>query len=190
MTTDPIRDKKQLKALAGYWLKRRNFRNYALIVLGFYTALRIGDLLRLRWADVYDFDTGAFRTHIAITEKKTGKQRMIVLHDKAAHALRLWLETPSRRGDYIFSNNRKKAAAISRIQAWRVITEAAKAIKAVGRIACHSLRKSFGYIAYKSGVSSVMLMFIFKHSCFEITKVYLGITQEEQDQVFLSMDVF
>jgi hypothetical protein len=32
MITDPIRSKKQLKSLAGYWLKRGNFRNHALIV--------------------------------------------------------------------------------------------------------------------------------------------------------------
>ena len=31
MITEPIRDRKQLKALAGYWLNRKNYRNYALI---------------------------------------------------------------------------------------------------------------------------------------------------------------
>ena len=73
----PIRDRKQLKALAEYWLKRNNLRNYALIVMGVCTVLRVSDLLRLTWSDVYDFKAGAFRTHIIVTESKTGKTKQL-----------------------------------------------------------------------------------------------------------------
>ncbi len=45
--TEPIRDKNQLKALSEYFLKRGQLRNYALIVVGAHTVLRISDLLRL-----------------------------------------------------------------------------------------------------------------------------------------------
>ena len=188
MTTDPIRDKRQLKDLAGYWLERGNFRNYLLIVLGVCTALRISDLLRLRWADVYDFDAEAWRSHLTITEGKTKKKRVIALNKKALYALGLCFAT--KRGVFLFVNNRKNAAAISRIQAWRVIKDAARAVKAAGRVAAHSLRKTAGYLAYKNGVSSVMLMRIFNHASFEDTKRYIGITQEEQDEVYLALDVF
>ena len=51
--TEPIRNKGQLKALANYFLKRGQFRNYALIIVGTSTALRISDLLKLKWTDVY-----------------------------------------------------------------------------------------------------------------------------------------
>jgi len=187
MVTDPIRNKKQLRALAEYWLKRCNFRNYALIVLGVYTALRVSDLLQITWNDVYDFTTGTFRTHFTIVERKTGKQKRIALHDKAIHALRLCFN--ARRGDFIFTNNRKNAVSISRVQAWRIIKAAAEAIKATGCIACHSLRKTFGYHAWKSGVLPVMLMDIYNHSSFEITRRYLGIAQEDRDKVYLSMSL-
>ena len=36
--TEPIRNKGQLKALANYFLKRGQFRNYALIIVGTSTA--------------------------------------------------------------------------------------------------------------------------------------------------------
>ena len=188
MITDPIRSQKQLKEIAGYWLKRYNYRNYALIVLGVCTALRISDLLRLKWDNVYDFKSQKFHTHITVTERKTGKQKTIALNKKAIDALRLCFK--SKRGDFIFASNRKNAPPISRIQAWRVVKLAAEAVKAVGRIACHSLRKTFGYFAWKSGTLPVMLMDIYNHSSFDITRRYLGIAQEDRDKVYLSMALF
>ena len=73
--TEPIRDKKQLKALADYFLKRGQLRNYTFIIMGTSTALRISDLLRLRWSDVYDELHSTFRTHITIIEKKPRRPR-------------------------------------------------------------------------------------------------------------------
>ena len=191
-TTEPIRDKRQLSALAEYWLRQHNHRNYALIVMGVCTALRIGDLLRLVWDDVYDYERKVFRSHITLTEKKTGKTKTIALHEQAVKALRLMAgesQEPGQRPEngYIFRSNRKDGKAISRVQAWRIIRMAAVGIKAVGRIACHSLRKTFGYFAYKSGVLPIILMDIFNHSSFKITKRYLGITQDDRDKVYLGL---
>nr|WP_325239695.1 hypothetical protein [uncultured Oscillibacter sp.] len=78
--TEPIRDKKQLKALGDYFLKRGQFRNYVLIIMGTYTALRVSDLLRLQWADVYDMERESFSTHMTIKEQKTGKAKTIQLN--------------------------------------------------------------------------------------------------------------
>ena len=52
--TEPIRSKQELKELAEYYLRQGKIRNYTLIIVGVYTALRVSDLLRLTWADVYD----------------------------------------------------------------------------------------------------------------------------------------
>lgn len=61
-TTQPIKNKKELQALRDYYLMQKpNLRNYALIVTGINTALRIGDTLQLTWSDVYDDGTGKFR---------------------------------------------------------------------------------------------------------------------------------
>lgn len=74
-TTEPIKDKEQLKALANYYLQKKQFRNYTLIVMGVYTALRISDLLQLKWTDVYDEKRQRFFTHITLTEGKTKKSK-------------------------------------------------------------------------------------------------------------------
>ena len=187
--TDPIRDKNQLNQIADYWLKLKNFRNYAIIVTGACTALRISDLLRLKWNDVYDAENDTFRSHVTIKEKKTGKEKTIALNPKVIASFRQYL--PHRRGEYIFSSNRKKEdKAISRVQAWRIVREAAIAIKAAGKITCHSLRKTFGYFAWKDGVMPAMLMDIFNHSSFDVTRCYLGITQDDRDSVYLNLQLF
>ena len=187
--TEPIRDKKQLQQLAEYWMKRDNLRNYTMIVLGVCTALRISDLLRLSWEDVYDFECGDFRTHITVVEKKTGKQKIIALNHNAVNALCLYF--PRRRGYYIFDNNRQENKAISRVQAWRIIRTTARAIGLAGHcIAPHSMRKSMGYHAWKAGVLPVLLMDIYNHSSFEVTRRYLGISQDDKDRVYLNLTLF
>jgi len=187
--TEPIRDKRQLKALADYFLGKGQLRNYTLVVMGAYTVLRISDLLRLKWSDVYDEERQTFRTHITVVEKKTKKERTIALNSQVLGALRqCYLH---RRGDYIFANNRKEPNAISRVQAWRIIHAAVVELEIMGKIACHSLRKTWGYHAVKSGdVPLAVIVDIYNHSSYEITKRYLGITQDERDVAYLGMKLF
>ena len=54
--TEPIRRKDQVLKLVAHYSEREHPRNRCLILLGLYTALRIGDILRLAWDDVYDFE--------------------------------------------------------------------------------------------------------------------------------------
>ena len=187
MATEPIRNKKHIRQLAEYYLNKGKLRNYLLIILGVYTALRISDLLSLKWGDVYNFELGEFRKHINLTEKKTGKAKSIAVNKQAVRALKKYFNTRGgfkKNGDYIFSNNRKTNAAISRVQAWRIIRDAGEAV-GLGRVSCHSLRKSFGYHAWRAGVPAPVLMDIFNHSSYEVTRRYLGVCQDDRDEVYL-----
>lgn len=68
--TEPIRNKKQFKALAEYFLSKGQLRNYTMIIMGAYTVLRISDLLRLKWEDVYDEESKSSVRTLRLQKRK------------------------------------------------------------------------------------------------------------------------
>ncbi len=189
-TTQPIKSKKDLFALKNFYLKNEpNLRNYALICTGINTALRISDILELTWEDVYDFRQKRFRPHLTLRENKTGKKTIIALNKSLQKALATYKKSlPSQKPEqYIFPG--KKSPSLSRQQAFRIIKHAGMALKFPEPISCHSLRKTFGYHAWTAGANPTILMMIYNHSSFQITKRYLGIDQDDKDHVFLNLNL-
>lgn len=192
-TTKPIKNRDALEKMKHYYLDIGAYRNHTLIVLGVNTALRISDILHFKWEDVYDFAKQDFRNHISLIEQKTHKESIIALNASAAYALKQQLEALTLENafptpkTYIFTSRKHTNKPISRSQAYRIIKEAAIAAGMDEHISCHSLRKTFGYFAWKEGVSPIMLMNIYNHSSFQITKRYLCIEQDERDEVFMNI---
>ena len=187
--TQPIKELEQVNALKEYFLERGQYRNYALIVVGMNTSLRISDILMLRWRDVYNYKQGTFRKHLILIEQKTQKRNTIALNEAIIEALQL-LRRKERRVSpdyYIFLSQKGENQPITRQRAYTLIKSAVSKLGFEENIACHSLRKTFGYQAWKQGVQPALLMSIYNHSSYEITKRYLGISQDERDQVFMKV---
>lgn len=186
--TEPIRSKRLIRQISENFIRDGKLRDNALFVLGTYTAMRISDLLALKWEQVYSDADARFYTHITIREGKTGKLRTVAVNSHALEALKALL--PLRKGVYVFSHGRTREKPICRAQAWRIIRAAAEKAGAEGNISCHSLRKTWGYHAWQDqNVSPVVIMQVYNHSSFEVTKRYLGVEQDELDQVYLSMNL-
>ncbi len=188
-TAQPIRNAEELTALRRFYLcDEPNIRNYAMICLGVNSALRISDLLNLRWSDVYSFEERHFRKHLILHEQKTGKETRIAINENAADGLEMYMRCKKNieEGDYIFTG-RNKNSHLSRSQAFRIIKHAARLLNMEEGISCHSMRKTFGYYAWKCGTPPAVLMDIYNHSSYEITKRYLGIKQDDKDLVFLNV---
>ena len=187
-TAQPIKDLAELEHFKGYYRDvRPNLRNYTLLTLGLNTALRVSDLLSLQWRQVYDFVQNSFRSHIVLVEQKTGKSSQIYINSSIRQTLILYKEALESSGhiqpeQYLIYNS--KNLTLSRSQAWRIIRAAAQNCNISGVISPHSLRKTFGYHACRRGVRPAMLMEVFNHSSFEVTRRYLGIEQEDRDEVF------
>ena len=184
-TTEPIRDREDVKKLVKYFLNLKQIRNYLLIMLGLHTSLRISDILSLTWGDVYDHATKKIRTHIRLSEGKTKKYQQIKINFYLSEALLMAVEN-TLPGQFIIENTRTKKA-LSRVQAYRIIRAAGEAIALQKSIACHSLRKTFGYHAWKDGVALAVIMEIYNHSNFDVTRRYLGVSQDDKDAVFMGV---
>ena len=190
-TSQPIRSLDELTAFRSYYLNKEvNLRNYMLICMGLNTALRISDMLQLKWRNVYDFDRKHYAKHIVVQEGKTGKETRIAINNNLIDAFEMYMGSlKSVSGnDYIFTG-KTKGTHLSRSQAFRIITHVAEALNMENGISCHSLRKTFGYYAWKYGTPPAMLMEIYTHSSYEITKRYLGIKQDDRDNVFLKVNL-
>lgn len=186
----PIRSKKKLKDIKTY-LMGRNLRDYCLFTLGIHSGLRISDLLKLKLCDVID-KNGKPKDRITLREKKTNKSKTFPLSAPARKAITEYLNT---RENYKISEplfiSRKGVNALQRQQAYKIINNAARAVGITDiKIGTHTMRKTFGYHAYKAGVSLTLLMKLFNHSAPSISMAYLGLTQEDEDEVYLGMNLY
>ena len=187
-TTIPIKSKRKLVEFRNYYRDvNYNPRNYALIVLGLNSALRIGDILALRWEDVYIQEKKKYREHISIIEKKTGKRNVLAINAPTQEALEFYRKSIKtfKQKSFIFISQKRPYNGISRSQAFRIIKKAAGHCGMDSHVSCHSLRKTFGYFAWQNGIPPALLMSIYNHSSYDITKRYLCIDQIEKDQVYL-----
>lgn len=187
---EPIKNKGDLEKFKNYYEDvKPNGRNKLLVTMGLNTALRISDILSLKWDIVFDFEKNIYRDHIIIIEQKTGKRTQIYMNSNLLEALDEYKKSREKKqititpDTYLFPHSNKNIH-ITRSQAFRIIKEAADYYNLSGVISCHSLRKTFGYHAWKQGVPPVLLVTIFNHSSFHITKRYLGIEQDDRDDIF------
>jgi len=183
--TEPIRDKNQVHQFIEYYRNLGQNRNYVLATMCIHTALRISDILLLSCDDVYDFENNRVRETITITEKKTQKSKIIAINKNVATALEAYMPD-AKPGEPLILNS-KTGKAISRIQAYRLIRAVAEALDFSQRVSCHSLRKTFGYHAWKDGVSLAVIMDIYNHSSFAVTRRYIGVSQDDKNAVYLNI---
>ena len=189
---DPIKDRKKIKRIKKMLLEDKKYRELALFKLGLNSALRVSDLLRLRWRDVFD-ENGRYKAQVSLKEKKTGKTKGFPLEKET----KKYLDKIREEGfvydeaEYVFKShsNRNLTGHWSRQYVYDFLNSYARRAHVKGRIGSHTMRKSFGYHAYQKGVSIEKLQKIFNHSSKRQTLDYIGITQEEIDEVYLSLNL-
>ena len=190
MITTPIRSKQDIEIIKNYYLEKERYRDYALFVMGINTALRISDMLLLKWESVFDYSRDMYRRHLDIIEQKTQKHSVIAINRSCVEALDLLkCHTTTSEKEYIFCRENDHFSHISRNRAYHIIKDVAVKNHIEGNISCHSLRKTFGYHAWKQGAPSALIMHIYNHSNIEITKRYLSIYQDDKDELYDSINL-
>ncbi len=183
---EPIRDKKKISQIKNQLEGSKRYRDLLLFVVGINTALRISDLLKLRTGDFMDSE-GAIYDSFSLREEKRDKRNVIVINASMRDALLKYqaaypkiLATP--KTPLFFSSKRSGpdyTRPLTRIQAWRLISEMCQSVGLVGNYGTHTLRKTWGYHARQNGVPLELIMAKLNHSNIAMTKRYLGITDDE-----------
>ena len=188
----PIRDKKIIQRVKDAMRAVGDYKFLALFVLGINTGLRISDLLRLRWEDI--FSKGKFHSRIILVEQKTGKRQEIPLGKTVVDVLKEYKAHTKAEG-YLFPTEKNpKIGELDRAMTYQYvhrrlnyyIRERAGFTEAVG---CHTLRKTFGYQAYLAGWDLYRIQECLNHSSPAITRRYIDLSQDDKDQVYASLNL-
>ena len=150
-------------------------------------ALRIGDVLRLKWEDILNVEKGYYR------EGKTGKTRHITIHPTVQQKyLELYelLGSPKKE-QQIFLNEQTGKAFTRQTVNNHLRYYKSKYNLSIKRFSSHSFRKTFGRQVWEdNGQSEYGLLLInraFGHSSVDTTIRYLGLKQDELSLVYDSI---
>lgn len=181
MTVEPIRDKTKIKQMYQF-LNGKDPKYGLLFKFGLNTGLRISDILPVKVKDILN-EKGQFREYFVLKEKKTAKEKKIKLNNALRKSIQDYLKKTNLDYDsFLFPS--KKGGHIGRIQAYRVLKEAAN-IVGIENLGTHSLRKTWGYWTYKASKYNIgLIMDTFNHSSQRITLRYIGIDQDQKDELY------
>lgn len=147
-----------------------------LIAVGSFTGLRISDLLSLQWKAILN------QPYLIIKEKKTKKIRKIKINQQLDKILsRIANKYAKNMEDYLFSFS---VQHINRqLKKFRF-----KYKLKINNFSTHSFRKTFGRHIWEQSEYSekaiTILSDIFNHSSYRITRRYLGINDDDIEQIY------
>jgi len=156
-------------------IKSKKKANFGLLIIcGINLGLRIDDLLKLTFEDLRS-------ERLIIKEGKTKKLRSLLINEHIHSVIGTYFLYS--RG---FAFTSQKGSVYSNQHVNRLLK-----LYFEGKVSSHSLRKSFGRRVWdndnQSERSLLYLSELYNHSSISTTRLYLGIRQEELDEIYLSL---
>ena len=184
ITVDPIRNLEDIESIKN--LLKDNPRDYLLFVMGINNGLRTGDLLKLRNEM---FKNAEINQKIPIKEEKTGKPQEIVINSSVKDALDGYFAKFDGEYEYLFQSTRG-FWPISVPVVNRMIKNWCKKVGLKGNFGSHTLRKTFGYVLRRHHkVPWELISKRYNHSSPAVTRNYLGIQDEEVNDIILKYPI-
>lgn len=189
---DPIKELRDVGAIYGQLRRFGYYREAELFMIGCNCALRISDLLRLKPSDIVRKELGGKTTGYIeqITEKKTGKKKRLTINHVGMHHVDILMNLyPDNT--FLFESEwvRKRGrppAPITDQAVWLAFVKVRERLELDYRFSTHTMRKTFGYHAYQSGIDINVLRKLFNHSSSSQTLTYIGIDNERVEEAYLN----
>jgi site-specific recombinase XerD len=180
---EPIKDIEKITLIKKYLLKT-SVRDFLLFTFGINTGLRISQMLCLSVQDVFT-DNIEPKTFLLLNDNTTP----IFLNRNIQEALCFYMEqnNPPLESFLFYSKNPNKP--LTRQQAYRVVKRATSEVGMNEHIGTHTLRKTFGYHAYRQGVALSLLQQRFNHATKAETLKYIGIEKRENSVPLINVNL-
>ena len=186
MEVQPIRDRKVIERMKELMSVDGRSKELLLFTLGINSALRVSDILRLRWGDLKG-------ETIRIKEKKTGKWKEFPITPSVRKVLEEefpdWREKPDDEFVFVSESNRNRGKVWSRQYVWAFLNEYAKRAGWKEPVGTHTMRKTWGYHAYQAGYPLELIQKVLNHSSPAITLRYIGITREQIFNAYMALSL-
>lgn len=158
-------------------------------MLGVRTGFRVSELLSLRVADVVH--GGEVAKFVGVQRRNMKghiEGRTVPLHDEARAALAVWVVELDARGaaaeSPLFLS--REGGAVSRTQAWAILTAAYRAAGVFGRIGTHGMRKTFAARVYERlDHDLIRTQKAMGHRSLSSTAAYLSFAESEVDAAII-----
>lgn len=201
--SEPIKDINDIYKISEYLIGKGRYRDNMLFIVGINFGLRVSDLIRLRFSNLINDDL-TFKTTFPILELKTRntrknkRNRYITINDAVMDAVTLYLQhSPSSLSDYMFRSESNRGSnenkPINRKSVDRILKSIAYELNIDVRMSTHTLRKTFAYhhmlMANNDPRKLLLLQKMFGHSSMSQTLDYIGITQEEIEEAYKSLNL-
>jgi len=169
-------------------------RDRAIFALGRYTGERISAILALRVGDIVQagrlMDSIIYRR---ANRKGKTESRTVPLHPKAKKALTAWINHLVKGSiltadDYVFRSRKGINRPVGRVQYHRILKEAIAINELTGKIATHSMRKTFADHVYKAlGKDIFRLQKAMGHKNINSTVQYLSFNEADIEKAIRGM---
>ncbi len=189
---DSVKTLEEIEKIKKYFLDRKEYRNYCLFIIGITTGYRIGDLLRLKFSDVFK-DYGTWKREIDIIERKTKKRRTMPISENMKTAINLYVKNKGGflLSEYIFKSRKGENSSIDKSSARKIFNNMAIDLNLPYHCSTHFLRKTFAYWflqIHKNDMSALAtLQDILNHSSEKMTLKYCGIEKEKKETMLKSL---
>jgi integrase len=183
---NPIRDVESINAIKSI-LRKQSQRDLLLFVFGINTGIRVSDLLSLKVKDIWDGEK--VKEFLHVKDEKSGQSSAFYINNSVRLELENYLSNQTfNEDDYLFKTKNNNQP-ITRQHAYRIIHKAAVEVGIEEKIGMHTLRKTFGYHAYRKGIAISIIMDIFHHQTPGETLRYIGIDKHEQNMIKVDINL-
>lgn len=169
-------------------------RDRAIFAVGRYTGERISAILQLKVGEIVQ----GGKIADSITYRKSSRKgkvegRTVKLHPEAKAALTAWINQLAKNNfltadEYVFQGHKGKNKPISRIQYHRILKEAVRSNELTGKLATHSMRKTFADRVYEALNHDIFrTQKALGHKNINSTVQYLSFKESDIEEAIMSM---